>query len=240
MGHDEDRAPRIGLLLQELQDLHAGAEVEVPGGFVRHEERVVGGERPGDGHPLLLAAGQLARVVVEPFGQTDLLEHLTRTPPGVLRCGGDLRTALHVLDGGERGEQVEGLKDERDHFAPEVEQFTLAHAGDLAPRDDGPPVGGCVERTDDVEQGRLAAARRAQHHDELALVDLEVDVAKGVHLALTHLVTPRHALGLHHRGHARTVTGVRLHPRRMLRLRRRVHLRIVWVGPGTALAPAES
>ena len=122
VGDDEHGAAGLGLILQQLEDLHAGAEVEVARGLVGDEQRVAGGEGPGDGHPLLLAAGQLARVVVQPLGQPHLVEHLGGPLAGLLGRAGDLGAALHVLERGEGGEQVEGLEDERHHLAPEGEQ----------------------------------------------------------------------------------------------------------------------
>ena len=57
-----------------------------------------------------------------------------------------------------------------------------------------PPVGGAaiagvggVEPGDDVEQGALAAAGRADHGDELAVRDVEVHVGEGAHGALARV-----------------------------------------------------
>ena len=49
----------------EREDLGAAAAVEVAGGLVREDDRRPADERPGHGHPLLLAAGQLGRPVAE-------------------------------------------------------------------------------------------------------------------------------------------------------------------------------
>ena len=48
------------------EDLGARAGVEVAGRLVGEDDLGPAGERAGDGHPLLLAAGQLRRSVVEP------------------------------------------------------------------------------------------------------------------------------------------------------------------------------
>ena len=54
--HDDGLA---GLCLgpQQLQDLHAGAEVELTRRLVGQQDRVTGGQRPGDRHALLLPTG---------------------------------------------------------------------------------------------------------------------------------------------------------------------------------------
>src|SRR5690606_26872342 len=47
-------------------------------------------------------------------------------------------------------------------------------------------LGGGVECSDEVEEGRLAAARRSQHDEELALADGQVDVVQRGDLAVAH------------------------------------------------------
>ncbi|MNT68547.1 hypothetical protein D3C72_2067900 [compost metagenome] len=55
---------------------------------------------------------------------------------------------------------------------------------DLLAVEDHPAGAGLVEAGDDVEHGRLAAAGVADQRDELALVDLQVDVLQGAEQAL--------------------------------------------------------
>ncbi len=64
------------LFLEHLEDLHAGAEVELTGGLVGQQDRIAGGEGPGDGHPLLLATRQLVGEVAEPVAEPDASERL--------------------------------------------------------------------------------------------------------------------------------------------------------------------
>ena len=77
------RAPQLG---QQLQDAAAGGAVEVAGGLVGEQDRRPGGEGAGEGHPLLLAAGELARVVVaavgEPHGGQQLVGAAERVGAG--------------------------------------------------------------------------------------------------------------------------------------------------------------
>jgi hypothetical protein len=54
---------------QQVHDLAAAGGVEVAGGLVGEEQRGPGDQRPGDRHPLLLAAGELGRAVVLPAGE---------------------------------------------------------------------------------------------------------------------------------------------------------------------------
>ena len=50
--------------LEQVEDLAGGGAVEVAGRLVGDEQVGVGDDRPGDGHALFLAAGELARIVV--------------------------------------------------------------------------------------------------------------------------------------------------------------------------------
>src|SRR5713101_3923965 len=77
MRHKHHRQPL--LLVQPLQDVHdlyRRAAVEVPGRLIRQQDRRPVHQRPGDGHPLLLPAGELAGVVLRPVGQTHSFERL--------------------------------------------------------------------------------------------------------------------------------------------------------------------
>jgi len=73
----------VSLPVQLLEDAHhfnAGFRVEVPGGFVCQENRRLVDERSGNGHALLLTAGQLVGMVIGAILQADRLESLERTP----------------------------------------------------------------------------------------------------------------------------------------------------------------
>ena len=59
------------ILLQPLEDVHhldTGPAVQVPGRLVGEQNRRIVQERTGDCDALLLAAGQLIRVVLRPVG----------------------------------------------------------------------------------------------------------------------------------------------------------------------------
>ena len=57
--------------VEQGQHVVGRLSVQVPGGLVGHDDRRVGDDGPGDGHPLLLAAGKLGGPVIGPFGQVD-------------------------------------------------------------------------------------------------------------------------------------------------------------------------
>ena len=61
VGHDHERRAVGVEPAEELEDLVAGGGVELAGGLVGEEHGRPVGERPGDGDPLHLAAGELGR-----------------------------------------------------------------------------------------------------------------------------------------------------------------------------------
>ena len=66
VGDEDDRAARPVELAEQLEDLAARGLVEVAGRLVGEDERGVGDEGAGDGDALLLAAGELGRLVGRP------------------------------------------------------------------------------------------------------------------------------------------------------------------------------
>ena len=70
--------PRAVERAEDAHDLGAGVAVEVAGRLVGQDERRARDQRPGDRDALLLAAGELGRLVVEPVAEPDPLERGAR------------------------------------------------------------------------------------------------------------------------------------------------------------------
>ena len=73
--HHGDAQPLVDVL-DQLQDVLGGLGVQGGGGLVAQQDLGVGGQGPGDGDALLLAAGELGRVGVRLVGQADDLQQL--------------------------------------------------------------------------------------------------------------------------------------------------------------------
>ena len=107
---------RVALIefLEQGENLLARVRIEVARRLVGEQNGRVVDQRPGDGHTLLLAAGKLGGLMVQPIGQTQPTEHLART----LACFpfGDVGRVRqrhgHVVQGAGAGQQVEVLEHE--------------------------------------------------------------------------------------------------------------------------------
>ena len=119
--------------------------------------------------------------MIEPLGEPDERQRLAR----VDRLGGDLVHQRDVFAHRQARDQIVELEHEADMLAPIARQFGIAGADELvlAPR---AWPSGRVEPAENVEQRRLAGARRPEQHDEFALIDVEVDVAQRMHRDLAH------------------------------------------------------
>ena len=168
----------------------------------------------GDGHALLLATGELARVGVGALGEADLVEKAVR-PLGrdsPLLALDPHRALDDVLQRRHVREQVELLEHHADVAAPPRDlvggQLVQAVTADLPPDvtavdEDAAAVEG-LEQVDAAQQGRLARAGRPEDDDRLTGVDLQVD-------ALEDLQVPEtlaDAAGLEHRRRAPGPTAV--------------------------------
>src|SRR6185503_10058123 len=71
--------------------------------------------------------------------------------------------------------ELERLEDEAEVAAAEARQLVLAHGGEVLAVDHHRAAGRPVEAGDQRQQGRLAAARRTGHSEQLAVGDREVD-----------------------------------------------------------------
>ena len=95
------------------------------------------GERAGDGHALLLAAGKLVGRVVGAVAEADGFQRLQR-PLALALAVQPLARVKHrqldVFQGGRARKQVEALKDEADFLIADVGQFVAVELRNINAR----------------------------------------------------------------------------------------------------------
>ncbi len=163
---------------QQVEDLRRRGGVERAGGLIaQHDGRIVG-QRPCDGHALLLAAGQLAGVAVGQISQTDQIEQIPRTflTLGFRRVV-EFQREGHVVQHGALLEQAEVLEDHADSGA-HVRQLLALHAGDVSSVDEHLAGSGAFQQVDATHQCRFARAGRAENAEDLTRIDGQVNVVQ--------------------------------------------------------------
>ncbi len=212
--HDDHRHPLGGELAHHVEHLLDQLRVERRGDLVEEHHMRVHRQRPGDRHPLLLAAGEPIGELVELVGEPDPVQQRLGLRSRLLVAAlehlrlreADVRDRRLVL------EQVELLEDDPDPPADEVDVARALGAllvGDLAALEKDVSLLRRLEQVDAAQQGRLPRPARPEHADHLAPLELHVDAAQDLELAkaLVDVVQPQDRTAVYGRGGL----AVRLH-----------------------------
>ena len=142
-----------------VDDVSGRVGVEISGRLVGQQETRAIDEGPSEGHPLLLAAAQLCRVVVLAIPEANLTEEIA---PPVERVPGTCQFSRHenVLKGRQCGQQLEILKDEPHVFIAKPRPGILIQVPKRGARQDHLTARWTVESSTQPQQGGLAAATR--------------------------------------------------------------------------------
>src|SRR5690554_3834251 len=189
MGHAKHGHAFLSQLDHHIKHLLDHFRVECRGRLIEQHYLRVHAQRTGDGHALLLAAGELSRVLARLFGNLHPFQIAHR-----LRLGFTTRLLLYpyrreaaILQYREVGEEVEMLEYHA-HAAPDLldafdvlrQRHTTHHYLALLM---------LFEVIDAANQCRLTRARRAADNDSLALLHLQVDIAQHMKVAIPFVDT---------------------------------------------------
>ena len=149
--------------------LGPGQRVQGAERLVHQQHRGLVGEHPGDGHPLLHAAGELVRELVREPGQPHHIKELGG--PGLDLGGGQallLGAVADVLPHREPGKQAVVLEHDT------AVRARSGHGGVAQP---DTALRGGFEAGEDAQQRALAAAAGSDNGDEFAGGNVQVDVS---------------------------------------------------------------
>ena len=170
VGDDNDGAAGFPAgVLQEGQNRLAGLVVQSAGRLVTQKDLGVFGQGAGNGYPLLFAAGQLGREVVEPLAQA----HAFQSLGGVQGIAADLDGQLHIFQGGQILHQVVKLEHKAHIVAPVGGELFFVEAADLGAVQDDASFVAAVHPPQHVQQGGFAGAGRPDDDTEFPLVDMK-------------------------------------------------------------------
>ena len=135
-------------------------------------------QRPRDGDPLLLSAGELVRVLVA-FSSSPTLARSSCARPSASRRGIFRirpRREREVVERGQLREEVELLEDDADALPDGGDVDALAR--DLLSLEEDPPGLDRLEQVDAAQERALSAAARPDDAEHLAGLDAQVDAVE--------------------------------------------------------------
>ena len=174
MGDVEDGLAAVPVQRLELDpERDPQARIEVGQRLVQHQQPGAARDRPPDRDPLLLAAGEGARVAIQQVLDPEQRRHLAH-PALDLGCGrpGGAQREGDVVEAGEVREQGDVLEQQADVAPPRLQR------GDVLAVDPDPAGVRLMQPRDGLEQGRLAGIARPDDAEELAVREIEADAAQ--------------------------------------------------------------
>ena len=178
---DHDDEPLTRNFLDQLHDLDARLGVQRAGRFVCKQDIRVVDERTRNGNALHLPARELVGFLIQLVSEPDTLKRLFCTRLALLSAHArDGERKLYIPEYRLVWDEVIGLKDKSDTMiavdipVPVPEIFGRTTLNDKVTRRI------VVKTADDIEKRRLAAARRAEHTDKLALTECKADAFESV------------------------------------------------------------
>ena len=133
--------------------------VEIAGRFVGQHELGFVGQGAGDGHALLLAGGELPRIMLEAVAQPDAFEQFYGER--AVHPGAEGHAQQHVFEAGVALEQVEGLEDVADGRGAQAVARRLLQRRHLPAGNGDAPGVGSKDAGDQMEERGLARAALA-------------------------------------------------------------------------------
>lgn len=181
--HDDGDVEPFVDVPEQVQDAFRGLGIQGGSGFIAEQHFGIAGQGPGDAHPLFLAPGQLAGVVVRPVFQA----HQVQQGFHFLLDGGfvqplDFQREGNVAENRAAGQQVEMLEDHAD-VLPGLPQLFFTQGGHFLAVHDHLAAGGFFQHVDAPDQGAFAGPGKADDAEDLTFVDGQIDVFQGVQVA---------------------------------------------------------
>ena len=176
-GHDDGGAGAVDGV-QHFHDAQRSGRVEVAGGLVGQQNLRVIHVGAGDGHTLLLATGELMRIVLFLAGESHGIQHLghQRFDGGPPRAD-HLKGERHVLPYGFVIEQLVILEHEAQRTAV-LRHLTVGDAPQIVAGHANLAAGGLLLAQQQAQERGLAGAGRTHKEHEITAFDIEVDAVK--------------------------------------------------------------
>jgi len=164
--HDRCQGEGFAQLPDKLENRTPGFGVKVAGGLIGQQNLGLHDQGPGQGDPLLLAAGKLAHFVGGAVQHPDPLQEIFRIPGklGAL-LPGNKPGQENVFQGIELREQMVKLKNKTNHLIPEQSQLVIGFFKNIFAPVKKLPLTGLIKGAQDVQKGCFPGAGSADHRD---------------------------------------------------------------------------
>ena len=173
---------------QTVNDQLAGLSIEVPGRLVGEQDFWLVDERARQGDALLFAAGELRRIMGEPFAQTHALQERDRLVTDLVAAA-QFQRNHHILQSGQSRNELKRLKNETDLFISQAGATILVQPAKVNAVDAHFTGSRLIESGAQAEQSRFAAAGRpddgARGRDRKGEADVLEDDEGAVHAGIT-------------------------------------------------------
>ena len=188
MGDDGHSHAVLGQIPHEIQHLTHHLRIQRGGGLVEQHDLRIHGQRPDDGDPLLLAAGEHIGIGVRLVRKADALQQghgLRLGLGGRFLFQGDRRHG-DVLQHRLVGEQVEVLEHHAHLLPVQVDVHRLA--GKVCAVEEDGAGGGLLQQIQAAQQRGLAGTGGADDGHHLAAADVQIAVVQSVDSAVVVLL----------------------------------------------------
>ena len=184
--HDNGFAHGIQLF-KNIHNLITGLGIQVTGRFVCHHDGRVVDQRPGDGHPLPLPAGQFVGLMV----QTVLQSYITQGNPGPLHAFFFRHACIHkrqrhILLSRNLGKQIKILEHKPDFGIPGAGQFVVAQPRHFFPVQIILAGSGTIQTAQNIHHGGFAAAGRSHDGHKIPFFHAEVHMVQRLQNGIAH------------------------------------------------------
>ena len=186
VGDQDHRVAPVGQAGQVGHHRLAALAVEGAGGLVGEDHAAAVHQCPGDGHPLLLTAGQLVGPMVEALAQTQIGEQGLGAGLAFIAAHARVdRRQRHVFPGAGGADQVIALEHEAEHFPAQPGQFLVVHGVHVLAGEAIFTVAGPVQAAEQVHQGGFAGTRAAHDGHAFAGFDGQRNAVQHLHVLVT-------------------------------------------------------
>src|SRR5579862_4225064 len=185
--HDDGLTEIFVQLPENFKNGVGTTSIEIAGGLISKDDFRLVDEGAGDGHALLLAAGEFRGLVIEASGDAEELgEDVEAVRIEAVTV--NVLSERDVVAGSERRQKIEFLEDEADFVAAKVGAGGVAEGGKVVPIEHDTASGGAGEGAHDVEHGRFAASRGAHDREKIAGHNVDADTTKSGNFELTRAI----------------------------------------------------